>query len=162
VSEALGLTRADLDLRLRRVSIHEEYGRTLKRRSRNRDLSLPEHIVTALAVHLDVLPSDPETKVFPVNYQAARKAWTQCCKRAGIYAATMHDARHTFAVHAVQDGIPGARLQKLLGHAHAGTTRRYAMHAAEQFLDTDAERVAKHMGLTAEPKSASVIIELMA
>jgi hypothetical protein len=25
--------------------------------------------------------------------------------------------------------------------------RRYAMHAPEQFLDADAERVARHMGL---------------
>lgn len=60
----------------------------------------------------------------------------------GIHGATIHDARHTFAVHCVQDGIPEARLQKLLGHVHPGTTRRYAMHAPEQFLEDDAERRA--------------------
>jgi integrase len=69
------------------------------------------------------------------------------CTAAEIFGATIHDARHTYAVHAVQDGIPEARLQKLLGHAHPGTTRRYAMHALEQFLEGDAERVARHMGL---------------
>jgi hypothetical protein len=35
-----------------------------------------------------------------------------------------------------------------LGHAHPGTTRRYAMHSPEQFQDADTDRVASHMGLT--------------
>ena len=73
------------------------------------------------------------------------------CKAAGIVAATIHDARHTFAVHAVQGGIPEARLQKLLDHVHPGTTRRYAMHSPEQFQDADADRVASHMGLATAP-----------
>jgi len=150
ISEALGLRRADVDLRRRRVSIHEEYGRKLKRQSRNRDLSLPEALVSILASWMEQVAPDPQASVFGATYRAARKAWKQTCKAAGIYGATIHDARHTFAVHAVQDGVPEARLQKLLGHAHPGTTRRYAMHAPEQFLDADAERVARHMGMAAD------------
>jgi len=91
--------------------------------------------------------TEPHARVFPFTYWTARKAWIRVCTAAEIHGATIHDARHTFAVHAVQDGIPEARLQKLLGHAHPGTTRRYAMHSPEQFLDSDAERVAQHMGM---------------
>lgn len=147
ISEALGLRRTDLDLRSRRVSVHEEYGRKLKRESRSRELSIPEPLIAALDAHLKTQPRQPETAVFPFTYWPARKAWSAVCAVAKIYGATIHDARHTYAVHAVQDGIPEARLQKLLGHAHPGTTRRYAMHAPEQFLEGDAERVARHMGL---------------
>jgi integrase len=73
------------------------------------------------------------------------------CTSADVYGATIHDARHTYAVHAVQSGIPEGRLQRLLGHSHPGTTRRYAMHAPEQFLDDDADRVARHMSVAEPP-----------
>jgi hypothetical protein len=45
----------------------------------------------------------------------ARKAWNCVCKAAGIVAATIHDPRHTYAVHADQGGVAEARLQKLFG-----------------------------------------------
>jgi hypothetical protein len=47
------------------------------------------------------------------------------CKAASIAGATPHDARHTFAVHPAQAGIPIVRLQKLLGHADATMTMRH-------------------------------------
>lgn len=147
ISEALGLRRADLDLRARRVSVHEEYGRKLKRESRSRELSIPEALVPVLDSWVKAQPRVPDVSIFPFTYWTARKAWRRVCNDAEIYGATIHDARHTYAVHAVQDGIPEARLQQLLGHSHPGTTRRYAMHAPEQFLAGDAERVARHMGL---------------
>jgi integrase len=53
-----------------------------------------------------------------------------------------HDLRHTFAVHAVQNGVPLPRLQKLLGHATPAMVMRYAMHAPEAYLDQDAARIA--------------------
>jgi integrase len=159
ISEALGLRRADLDLRTRRVSIHEEYGRQLKRDSRTRELSVPETLVPLLDQWLEMRPSEPDTVVFPFTYWPARKAWNRVCEAAGIYGATIHDARHTYAVHAVQGGLPEARLQKLLGHAHAGTTRRYAMHSPEQFLEQDADRIAEHMGLGMAPSAPVLRIE---
>ena len=146
ISEALGLRRTDLDLRVRRLSVHEEYGRKLKRESRAREVSIPEGLVPVLKRYLRERIEAPDARVFPFSYWHARKGWRRVCEAAGVFGATMHDARHTFAVHAVQEGIPEARLQKLLGHAHPGTTRRYAMHAPEQFLDADAARVAQHMG----------------
>lgn len=147
ISEALGLRRADIDLRTRRVSIHEEFGRKLKRESRARDLSIPLPLVPLLGAWLEDVADRPDAKVFPFTYWPARKAWKRICDAADIHGAAIHDARHTFAVHAVQDGIPEARLQKLLGHAHAGTTRRYAAHSPEQYLERDAERIAERMGL---------------
>lgn len=60
--------------------------------------------------------------------------------------ATPHDARHTFAVHAAQAGIPIVRLQKLLGHADPTMTLRYMKHAPEAYMDQDAAAIAAQMG----------------
>jgi integrase len=151
ISEALGLRRADISLTTRRVQIHESYGRQLKRASRARELSIPIDVARLLTNSLRLSDQTPSAIVFATNYQAARKAWRHVCASADIYGATIHDARHTYAVHAVQSGIPEARLQRLLGHSHPGTTRRYAMHAPEQFLDDDADRVARHMSAAQTP-----------
>jgi len=43
-------------------------------------------------------------------------------------------------------GVPLPRLQKLLGHASAIMSLRYAKHSPEAFLDEDAAAVAAHMG----------------
>lgn len=151
ISEALGLRVCDLDLKLGRVAIHEEHGRKLKRASRARDLSIPESLVPVLAAHIVRHDIGTMDQVFQFTYWPARKQWRLVCKAASIISASLHDARHTFAVHAVQNGIPEARLQRLLGHSHPGTTRRYAMHAPEQFVKRDAETVAKSLGLDAPP-----------
>lgn len=149
ISEALGLRRTDVNLSAKRVSLHEEYGRKLKRDSRARELSLPDSLIPILAAWFTQSNVEQDDRVFPFTYWPARKAWAAACRSAEIHGATIHDARHTFAVHAVQNGVPEARLQKLLGHSHAGTTRRYAMHSPEQFLEQDAERVSRSMGFGA-------------
>ena len=79
------------------------------------------------------------------RYHVVRRAWRAARKGAGIVGATIHDARHTFAVHVAMSGVPIVRLQKLLGHAEAQMTIRCMKHAPEAFLDTDAERIASHM-----------------
>jgi integrase len=148
ISEALGLRTEDLDFTSKRVSLHEEGGRLLKRKSRQREIALTDSVIELLQETLEGRECDEDTRVFPVTYSPARKAWIRTCKAAGIKGATIHDSRHTFAVHAVQQGVPEARLQKLLGHSHFGTTRRYATHAPEQFVAADVDRVSKSMGLT--------------
>jgi integrase len=82
------------------------------------------------------------------NYGTLRRTWQVVCKAAGIAGATPHDARHTFAVHAAQAGVPIVRLQKLLGHADPTMTMRYMKHAPEAYLDQDAAAIAAHMSAT--------------
>ncbi len=55
---------------------------------------------------------------------------------------TLHDLRHTFAVHAAQAGVPIARIQKLLVHATVAMAMRYMKHAPEAYFAEDAARVA--------------------
>lgn len=86
--------------------------------------------------------------MFPDGYQGygrLRRVWDRTCRAAGIEQATPHDARHTFAVHAAQAGVPIVRLQKLLGHATAAMTMRYMKHAPEAYLAEDGDAIARHM-----------------
>ena len=61
---------------------------------------------------------------------------------AGLRSVTLHDLRHTFAVHAAQAGVPIPRIQKLLGHATVAMAMRYMNHAPEAYFAEDAAKVA--------------------
>ena len=54
------------------------------------------------------------------------RAWRDCCEKAEVHGATIHDLRHTFAVHAVKCGMPLPELQRRLGHSKMKETWRYA------------------------------------
>jgi len=147
ISEALGLVSSDIDIAQCKVSIHEEHGRKLKRASRARDLSIPHALISTLAAHIALMAPNAMDRVFPFTYSPARKVWTRTCRAAKVNGATIHDCRHTFAVHAVMKGVPEARLQRLLGHSHPGTTRRYASFAPGQFVREDSEAVSDSIRL---------------
>ena len=68
--------------------------------------------------------------------------WYRARKQAGIEDVRLHDLRHTFASQAVARGVPLATVAKLLGHADAGTTFRYA-HVGDREVEAAAERVGK-------------------
>lgn len=64
----------------------------------------------------------------------------------------MHDLRHSFASIAIADGISLVVIGKLLGHALAETTERYA-HLADEAIADAAKRIsgslARHLGVAA-------------
>jgi len=147
LGEVQGLRGADVLLSARRISIHEA-DRRVKTREAVRDLPIAESLERALGKHLARVGSGPYDLVFPGDFQRygiIRRVWDATCATAGIPAARPHDARHTFAVHAAQAGVPIVRMQKLLGHATATMTLRYMKHAPEAFLDEDAANVAAHL-----------------
>jgi integrase len=148
LGEVQGLRGADILLHARRITIHEESQR-VKSSESVRDLPTPPALERALAGHLANVGPGPADLVFPGRFQdygKVRRAWNAACQGSGIEGATPHDARHSFAVHAAQAGVPIVRLQKLLGHATATMTLRYMKHAPEAYLDEDAASIARHMG----------------
>lgn len=159
IGEARGLRGADVLLHARRILLHEGE-RRLKTKEAVRDLPIPEPLECALAPHLARIGPGPADLVFPGDFQrdgTTRRVWERACAVAAIHGATPHDARHTFAVHAMQAGVPLVRLQKLLGHATALMTLRYAKHAPEAYLDADAATIAAHLaGETDREKAARV------
>ncbi|WP_032926169.1 tyrosine-type recombinase/integrase [Mesorhizobium loti] len=55
-----------------------------------------------------------------------KKPWAAIAGRAGLGDVHLHDLRHTFASVGAGDGMSLPIIGKLLGHADAGTTQRYA------------------------------------
>lgn len=55
-----------------------------------------------------------------------KKPWAAIASRAGIEDVHIHDLRHTFASVGAGDGMSLLTIGKLLGHADAATTQRYA------------------------------------
>lgn len=65
--------------------------------------------------------------------------WRQFREEAGLPGLRVHDLRHTFASHAAMNKETLPMIGRLLGHANAGSTARYAhfdddhvLEAAEQ------------------------------
>ncbi|MFI2703458.1 tyrosine-type recombinase/integrase [Cellulosimicrobium composti] len=54
------------------------------------------------------------------------KVWTRAVRAADVGHVRPHDLRHTYASWLLQDGVPLARVGKLLGHVSPVTTQRYA------------------------------------
>ena len=77
-------------------------------------------------------PARPISKNLPL--------WHEARKRAGIEDVRLHDLRHTFASHAVMQGVPLPVVARLLGHRNVQMTLRYA-HVADRDVEAAAERI---------------------
>jgi integrase len=83
------------------------------------------------------------------------RPWRSIAKRAGLASLRIHDLRHTHASFGASAGLGLPIIGKLLGHARATTTQRYA------HLDTDPlRRASNHIGARlaaalGEPQSKS-------
>jgi len=78
--------------------------------------------------------------------------WLAIRQHAALPDVRLHDLRHSFASIAIADGISLVVIGKLLGHALAETTERYA-HLADEAIADAAKRVsgslAKCLGIAA-------------
>ena len=69
------------------------------------------------------------------------KPWAALTRRAGLSGLRLHDLRHSFASYGAGAGLGLPIVGKLLGHAKAATTERYA------HLDADPlRRASEHIG----------------
>ena len=70
--------------------------------------------------------------------------WKSIRRNAGIEDVRLHDLRHTFASHAVANGVPVPVVSRLLGHSNVRMTLRYA-HLADKEIEAAAERIGTAM-----------------
>ena len=66
--------------------------------------------------------------------------WRKARREAGIEDVRLHDLRHTFASHAVMQGVPLPVVSRLLGHSRCRMTLRYA-HTGDRETEAAAERI---------------------
>lgn len=122
----LGLTRQEVDLKLRRIVLGNLSGERTKT-SESRIIPLTPRAWQALS---DTLCTHRAPFVFlgrrwgrpmrQINYW-----WPQLRKRAGFDDLRFHDLRHTFTSWASRRGVQERPLQALLGHKTWSMTQRY-------------------------------------
>jgi len=71
---------------------------------------------------------------------SCRSSFGRACERAGLHDVTFHTLRHTFASHAVMNGMDLRTLQMLLGHAKIDMVLRYS-HLADRHAESVLDRV---------------------
>ena len=78
--------------------------------------------------------------------------WRRIRKAAGLDDVRLHDLRHSFASVAVAGGMGLPIIGKMLGHAQAQTTQRYA-HLASDPVKAAAAQVAGKIAAAMQGKS---------
>ena len=139
ISEALGLTRADMPL-TDRLAMTGKGGKT-------RIVPILPVIRKAVARYLDLCPhtppaSEPIFRGMRGGVLHARIIQAEVQKLRGALglpeSATPHALRHSFATHLLAGGGDLRTIQQLLGHASLSTTQRYTDVDAAALIKTHA------------------------
>ncbi|MHB1447435.1 MAG: tyrosine-type recombinase/integrase, partial [Acidimicrobiales bacterium] len=144
--EICGLRRRDLDLVRGTVTVRQSLqqlknGRILikdpKTESSRRTVTIPSHILPALASHLDAYAAPgPDGLVFtgfrggPLRPHVLQKHWDRARSEAGRPDLHLHDLRHTGNTWAASTGASTRELMARMGHSTPGAAMRY-QHATE-------------------------------
>ena len=84
-------------------------------------------------------PRDPAETLFEAVAETVFERYPER-RQARIEDVRLHDLRHTFASHAVLQGIPLPVVSRLLGHKRPSMTLRYA-HVGDRETEAAAERI---------------------
>jgi len=86
---------------------------------------IPQKISDRLKEYIRKKAIQPEERIFPITYAAARIMVNKAGKRAGIHLRP-HDLRRHAATYASRSGTPIEIVSKIImRHAHLSTTQRY-------------------------------------
>ena len=128
LSEALYLQINDIDGKSKRVHIHEGKG------CKDRFVILPDNTYRVLqqfwCTHRDkkwIFPSlQRDRHDTPMDKGSAQKAMQLALEEANIHKhCSIHNLRHSFATHCIENGMDLCSLQALLGHESPKTTAIY-------------------------------------
>jgi site-specific recombinase XerD len=130
VSEAVTLTRADIDLDRKTVFVRSAKGR------KDRYTLLSTRIARAITEYYDnygitgwLFPGVPAHH--HITIRSAQKIFEQALRKSKIQkSVSIHSLRHAFATHLLENGTDIKYIQTLLGHASITTTERYT-HVAK-------------------------------
>ena len=128
IGELLNITINDINLKERKIMIHEG----LKNR-RGRVVYFSDDAGDALKIWLKEKKTTTEIVFYghkgkPLSYPAARMVFVKYLKQAGLpdKGYTLHCLRHTYATELLNAGMRLECLETLMGHTSLEVTRRYA------------------------------------
>jgi len=128
VAEVAGLSLGEIDLRRRRLLIHDGKGR------KDRIVYLSDDVLLALDDYLTMRPESTTAKVFlvekgsyrnqPLSVRGIQKRIEYYAQKTGL-RISCHSLRHTMATQMLNADAELVTIQDLLGHRWITTTQRY-------------------------------------
>ena len=88
-----------------------------------------------------------------------KRPWRAVSKRAGLNGARLHDLRHTYASFGAGSGLGLPIIGKLLGHAQAATTARYA-HLDNDPLRRATENIGGRIAAALEGRRSAAVVPI--
>jgi site-specific recombinase XerD len=144
VSEACGVTMADIDLQIGKVLV-EGKG------SKQRYTYLGRRAISAVWLYVhDERPEPAQVDHnnlfltedgYPMSRFCLRESIVRLAEKAGVHA-TPHMFRHTSAVSHLRNGMDLVSLQHLLGHSSVSTTRGYLDSLRDSDVQSTAQRTS--------------------
>ncbi len=164
VSEALALTRGDINLRdnkinIRRTLTKDEKGRvmmgqTTKTYAGRRILPLPEFLKDTIIEQMyysENLNNNEENLLFKpedrqyvdrVNVNTELKRLLK--RHFGIEDITTHSLRHTYGTRCIEAGVAPVVVQRLMGHTDVSITLNTYTSVFDKFKEKEVEKVNKY------------------
>ena len=164
VSEALALTRGDINLRDNRITIrrtltNDEKGRvmmgkTTKTYAGRRMIPLPEFLKDTIIEQMQVseefknndenllFKPDDKQYVDRVNVNTELKRLLK--RHFGIDDITTHSLRHTYGTRCIEAGVAPVVVQKMMGHTDVSITLNTYTSVFDKFKEKEIEKVNKY------------------
>jgi integrase len=92
-------------------------------------------------------PDDPMFGVWSRSAQA--RPMREACIRASIEPVGFHQLRHTWASHAVMNGMPLMVVARNLGHTSTAMVEKHYGHLHDSYIDEEVRRAAPQFGIEA-------------
>ena len=150
-SEALTLTRENVDLKRKQLTVLAAYAKNGKTRTIPLNAVLKETFgrlaTNAKGEYVFVKPDGSP-------YRSIRSAFTTACKNANLIGVTPHTLRHTFASRLAMSGVDLRTIQELGGWERPEMVQRYA-HLSQDHKAEAVERIYFTPGFTPPPKEAT-------
>ena len=88
---------------------------------------------------------------WPLRFDTTRKTLRRAQRAAGVPETRMHDLRHSAASILIAQGVPLAKVSRILGHSQIGVTADYYGHLQTEDLRQDADVLGRALS---RPESA--------
>jgi integrase len=135
LGEMLALTRRDINLEGRQITINKsiqriekkDYVTNPKTEKSNRMVDIPEFLCRELEDYfLSLYKCDPDTRLFTVTKSYMHHEMDRGAKEAGIKRIRIHDLRHSHVAHLIELGFSTVDIAKRLGHGNIAITYTYS------------------------------------
>lgn len=115
----------------------------------NRPVFLPTWVASSLVGLIDAESLSGTNRLFLFARRTIQAEHNRARRIAGIHGYTIHDHRHTAAVHMARSGMPLNLVQQQLGHANISQTMRYAQfHPEYSDYQEYFRRIEQNFGLS--------------